>query len=364
MTANIQEHWHQLSPTSQAAITPLLSRWDHFANQLRQRASEVHDQARAGIAEILAIDVLNTGAISAAFSVIESRIRSLIDKISDGEEKLSAAWDEATDSLDAHGPELVALGRIEAGLVEQSRELQRELETNSELLVIKEQATWARHLYDLAQLELAQARECAGCGAPLRVDTYWQASNVTCSHCGAVGLITPGPATGLYFQGAGIHHLAAEAAIDAWLNEQQAERWYKNLRMPTEEDLQQYLGAVQLRWDTYHNAFQHYHPNWEQTIEAATAAKLAHYTAYDQAGEQTERVRNGHIAAMVSARDVNGIGQLLASGDMDPEEAARIPYERGDYEGAAMVLTVGHRIEGAGEPLSVYVTEHMSDLAS
>ncbi len=49
---------------------------------------------------------------------------------------------------------------------------------------------------------------------------------------------------------------------------------------------------------------------------------------------------------------------------MDPVEAARAPYERGDLEGAAMVLTIGHRLEGAGEPLSIYVTKHMSDLAA
>ncbi len=356
--------WPRLSPASQSAVGPLLSRWDNFEKQIRGRSTDVYNEAGGGLDQVMGIDATNTGAISAAFTAVEARVRGLTDKVQEAEEKLSEAWDEATDDLDAEGAEQAALAQMESTLVEKSRGLQRELETQSELLAITKQADWAKRLYDLTQTELAAPRECAGCAAPLTVEVYWQAANITCAHCGAVGLVNPGPATGLYFQGAGVHHLSREAAKDQWLSEQQAEHWFKELRLPTEDDFQRYLGAAKLFWDTYHNAFQHYHPNWGQTIEAATAAKMAHYTAYEQQSERTERARNGQLVALVGSRDPNGLGQFLSGSGIDADEAARAPYERGDFDGAAFVLSIGHRIEGANDPIDEYIAERMADLAS
>jgi len=360
---NIGQLYNQLSPASQQAAGPLLQRWDGFANKIRQRAGEIQNEAVPGIDQIIAMDATNTGSVSAAFTVVETRIRGLTDKIQEAEEKLSESWDEATDDLDAEGQEQATLAQIESALVEQSRALQRELEMQGELLTIAKRADWARALYQIAQGEQAKQRECSGCAAPLNIEIVWQAANITCSHCGAVGLVTPGPATGLYFQGSGIHDLSRESAREAWINSQQGEHWYNELRLPTEDDFQRHLGAARNYWTVYHQAFAHFHPGWGQTVEAATEAKMAHFTAYEMQAERTERARNGQIVALASARDGNGLGQLLSSGSIDADEAARAPFERGDFDGAAFVLSVGHQIEGSDEPVGEYIAEHMADLA-
>ncbi len=360
---NIEQLYNQISPVSQQAVSPLLSRWDGFAQKIRERAGEIQAEATPGLDQIVALDPTNTGPISAAFSAVESRIRSLTDKIQEAEEKLSESWDEATDDLDIEGQELASLARIESALVEQSRALQRELEMQNELLTIVKRADWARALYQIAQSEQAKQRECSQCAAPLNIEMVWQACNVTCAHCGAVGMVSPGPATGMYFQGSGIHDLARESAREAWIGSQHAEHWFKELRLPTEDDFQRYLGSARDFWTDYHNACAHYHPGWGQTIEAATEAKMAHYTAYEQATERSERARNGQIVSLSAARDRNGLGQLLSSGSIDADEAARAPFERGDFDGAALIFGIGHQLEGSDEPLAEYIGERMADLA-
>jgi hypothetical protein len=265
-----------LGPKGTRAVGALVDRWNSFVGKLNGRCQEILAEADAGMAQIIAMDPTNSGAISAATTGVGSRLQALGSKVSEAEEKLSSEWDEAVDDADLEDGELDAANAAWTALVEESRALQRDLDRKKELFEIASGATWARTLFPLAQAEVARPRQCSQCGAAIAPTIAYAACNVACSHCGAVSSLEVGPATGLYYEG-GVHHLAREHARDAWLAQNDAEHWLHDLREPTDADQARFLAAAQTYWHTYYTAFAHFHPGMNRSIDEAVAAKMAHY---------------------------------------------------------------------------------------
>lgn len=264
-----------LEPHAYETLEPIRQRWARFVVRLRGRIQEVMREADPGVAQIIAIDPLNTGAISAALSAVGGRLRGLGDKVQEAEASLSAEWDVAVDAADLHG---AAAGAAWNELVDQSRALQAEIARTAELFEVAQQAAWARALYPLAEREVIRRRECGHCGAGIQAPIVHQAANVTCVHCGAVSTLEVGVATGIYFS-SGVHALCREAACQAWIAQDDAERWYRSLRHPAAEERGRYLDAVRAYWSAYYSHYARLHPGFLilQSIEQAVEGRMAHY---------------------------------------------------------------------------------------
>lgn len=256
-------------------LAPLASfqqRWVAFAGKLRNRLREVMAEAEAGVHQVIAVDPLNTNAFATAQSAVTSRLLGLGERIQEAETKLGQEWDAAVDANDLAGAEAgAAWNRI----VGESRGLQREVAHTKDWFEIASGAAWGRALYPLVEAEVRRPRQCARCGAAIAAASVHQASNVTCGHCGTVSTLDVGPAAGAYFSGA-IHHLAREAVRDHWAAQADADRWWRDLRDPTQADRARYLDVHRAFWTAYYAVYDQLHPGLRetQTIAQAAAAKM------------------------------------------------------------------------------------------
>lgn len=351
----------QLGNAARGTVAPLLARWEGFCNKVWERFSAVAAEAEPGIDQVIAVDPLNSNAVSAALSVLEARLRGLSDKVQEAESKVSDEWGEAIDDLEVTRAEQTVLRRLSAQIISQSRQLQRQIGWQGELLAIKKGADWARALYAVAQREWSE-RQCANCGGPIQLPFVHAASSVTCTHCNAVSSVLPGPATGLYFQGIGVHNLAREAVKDAWLNEKQGETWLNGLRHPTEEDRERFLVAARAHWVAHYQVVQKLDPGFGATPEQAAEDKMRHYTAWDHQSDVNRLRAFGDLIRRARARDINGCAQLIQQAGLDPEEAVEAVHERGDRDGTSMLLEVEYRLGEVDEAKQAWVAQRLAEM--
>ncbi len=353
---------NDLSGEARGAAAPLVERWNGFRAKVSQRADDVVAEGDAGLDEVIAADPLNPNSISAAFSALDSRFHGLGDKVSGAEEKIESEWDEACDDFDDEGDQRI-LRRLWSGIVSESRALQRDIERKKELISIKKNADWARVLGQLAEKEWGQPRACGECDAHITVPIVHAASSVTCGHCNAVNSIEVGMATGLYFQGNGIHSLASEVSQTEWLAESQAEHDFNELRHPTSADRQRYHDTARARWTAYYTSFKSLHPGHEPTLEQAVDAKLSHYTAWDFKSENRERDFFGDIIGLARAGDRDGLINAIQAGqDVDLDDCVCAVHERGDREGATLLLDVQYQLDDEDEPKQEWIAEKLDEL--
>jgi hypothetical protein len=222
-------------------------------------------------------------------------------------------------------------------------------------------ANWARTLQKMSAEELKRPRQCPSCGAAMNVEIKHAASTVTCPHCGSANELEVGPATGLFYQGLGVHALSHEAAWKLWLAQHDAERAFHFFRHPTDADRQAYLNAAKAYWAAYYQVTHKVHPDPNLTVEKGVEAKLAHYQAYDQPQEQQERAYFGKLVQLAKARDRKGLEAHMQAGS-DLDACAEAIHEHGDREGATLALQIQHRLADESDDLNDWVGEKLREL--
>lgn len=353
----------QMGAEARSAAQPVVDRWTAFATKVGARVDAVFAEATAGIDELIGINPVDAAALGTAFGGVESRLKELEMKVEHSADKLSEAWDEATDDLEVSDGDSVLLRRTWTWIVNDSRRLSREIEQRRELWAMSKNADWARALYRVAESEWARTHSCAQCGAGLEVAIRHAASNVTCPHCGAVNEIAVGPASGLYYQGNGVHSLASEAASQHWLSEWQHEHWFNQLRHPTEADRERYLAAARNRWLAYYHSYAQLHPGFNRTVDEAADAKMAHYTAWAFASETSQRQLVGTVVGLAAARDRQGlIDCIRGARGADLDDLACAVHERGDRDGAALMLDIQYELDGEDEARAPWIQDKLAEL--
>jgi hypothetical protein len=356
----------QLSPPVQAAMSPLVQRWETYVQKVSGRVEEILVEGDQGITEILQMNPQDPGPVSAAFTAVESRFRGITDKVDSAREKIEEDWEETVENLGLEDPaQERTLRMMWNAILQQSDAFKYEIFKKSAALRIRKMAEWSKALYQTAMQEYQQPRHCPSCGAQIEVAIRYQASNVTCPFCNAVNTIEVGPATGLYFQGAGVHSLAEEENIQQYMAWLDTERWYNDLRNPTAQDRERMLGAARTYWTAYYTTMKRLHPGFQEDIAAAVSAKLAHYDAYDRKADQGERSVYGNIVELAASRDQNRLWQYLQSlpeSQLDMDDAVRAVYEHGDRDGAVLLMRMQHRMENEEEPIDSYIKEKLADL--
>jgi hypothetical protein len=246
-------------------MSPGLERWQAFTAKVKGRMDEVLAEADAGFDEVMEIDVIDPAAMSGASSAFEARVRGIVKKVEEAWEKLEPEIDEAARDR----------------LADEARQLAWEMEHQAKVLIARKEARAARMLGERARLEMAEARQCPKCGGDLAVTIKHTASSVTCKFCRAVTSVVPGMATGMYYQGAAMHQLGHDAAIEQWVAMEREERRYQDKREPSAADLQRYEDATVAYWRRYCDTIGKLHPDWDTaTVEAQFRGKMGHFYAW------------------------------------------------------------------------------------
>jgi hypothetical protein len=355
-----------LSPHLQAEIRPMVERWQAFAPKLWARVEDVVAEANAGLDALIAQHATDYGPMGTAFGTLDARFRTLSDKVNEGGSKLEETiWEIMfRDGISPQDGQL--LNQLHTAANRETEELRERVETRARQLQIDKSAAWARRLYELAMADLANPTPCTQCGGQLGVATFWQASNVTCSHCGAVNAHAPSAATYAYF-GQGIHALAEHASSEAQQHEYRMKKVLDGFRHPTAYDHWQWMEATKHYWTSYYQHPQNLHPGFAATfgsIEAAVAAKLKHYTQYERPQEAQARDFLGHI--LDAARNGNEAGarqmaQQMPEG-LDIGDCAEAAMERHDHNACALLLGIQYEMEDESDPRQAWIAEQLREL--
>lgn len=163
-------------------MTAAAERWHTFLSKVRTRLQEVVTEADAGLDELVATEVLDSGPVSAALNEVKARLWALREKIEVSWRTLSSDMVEAEHELE-----------------EQGRSLAQQILTEVEALETRTRQKVRTRLKELSSQERAtRVLQCSGCRGPLpEPKVVHRVENVTCAHCGAVNTIRPGMATAL-----------------------------------------------------------------------------------------------------------------------------------------------------------------------
>ena len=353
-----------LSPNLQSQVHQLQERWQRFAAHVKGRVEEVIAEANAGIDQLIAEHAFDHGPMGAAFSALQARFNGIDNRIDKGWEDCEAAFEAVRDLDDLPERDLMWLNRIWSEWSRQHRQLRHETDLHYQLLETRKNADWARRLRELAQREIEKGVSCTQCGGQVVPEVYWEASNVTCSHCQAVNSVKPGTAAALMYQGLGAHALSHEAALNEWVEEQNAKQRYDELRHPTAYDHWLWLQAAHAYYTRYYQTMHHIHPGTPETVEQGVTNKLKHYTAYDPPLEQQKRELMGRLLEAAYNKDEGTMRQLVQQlpHGVDLEECAWSLMEHGSPEGAEIMTNIRYDAEGETDPRRGWVQEQLREL--
>ena len=356
----------QLSPEIQQIAAPLVQRYETYFQKLGARVQEVEAEGDAGLTEIIGMNVLDQGAISGAFSTLQTRFQNLGSKISNAMEKIEEDWEEKVEDLDLDDEaQERALRMMWNTMLKGADAMDRDIEKRSNILRIRKAAEWTRAIYPIAQQEWEKTRNCSECGSEFKPPLIYQSSNYNCPYCNAVNMIEVGPATGLYFQGLGVHSLAEETTMQHWIVMFDAENAYNDLRNPTDQDRQNYLNAVRNYWTAYYTEFKRLHPGFAEEIPNAVEAKMKHYDVGETKVDEKERGVLGNLVQLAASRNEQQLWQYITSvpeDDLDLDDAVRAAYEHGDRDGAILLLKMKHAYEKEDTPLNEFIREELEYL--
>lgn len=370
----------KISNKARKSVEPLIERWQKFARKVTARSAEVKAEAEAGLDEIIGMNPLDPNPISSAFSSVEARFRGLSTKADQAVEKLEEEWDEAADDLDLKEKERERVSRLWSQLLREKDRLCMKLEQDGHQVEATKGSDWARKLYDLAQQEMAKPVNCPSCGAPLEARARYATASEKCPHCGSVNEIAVGMATGYYFQGMGVHNLSQEAALPQWTAMQEAEHEFNELRHPSSEDKQKYLGAVRAHWTTYYETFTKLNPAHPRSVQESVNDKLAHYTTtvWDGGADQAEQSAVSAALQLVASGNEKGVYEFLKKNtQLDIDDLVVAVHERGDRKGAKFLLALEYELEknmviititpqgvtiGSNEPFEKWRKERLHEL--
>ncbi len=350
----------QLSPPLRARTTVVLEKWQGFLVKVGARVDEAVAEADVGLDELIAAHSTDPGPLGAAFSALQARFRGLQTKVSEAWEKIDGELDAVRD--DAEGNDAALLSRLWAQLSRSRRDWLFDLDLRYERLTIRKEADLARALYQQSERERGEPVNCHHCGAPLRVETWWQSSNVVCSSCKVVNSVSPGPGIAYFYGGNGAHALVRERSQDWVYAQLHAERAYKALRVPTEEDFQRYVGAVRAMYTAYYQTMAALNPAFSGDPNALIEAKMSHYAHYDSGADKKARAANGVMLQLAMAGDRVGLGAHLRAEKLDLGECLYAAAER-EQEGAIdALLELQYAADGDGEPKGAWLAERRREL--
>jgi hypothetical protein len=243
----------------------------------------------------------------------------------------------------------------------------REIERETERIIMKGEADGARALQAVALAEIATFVPCQQCGAQLdRTNLPWhQAINVTCPSCKAITTATPGTAAQTFAMGAGAVFLAREAAWPQWVAMQDAETLWRRIRHKTLDDLAHWEAANRTYWQAYADAMGRVHPGWTpQHIANEVTGKMSWFVESTGKDDRTVREQNGVGIGAVASGDPNRVVAWLQQ-QRDPKDAAELliaaALERGWGQHAPWIAQIAQPIVARAEP--AWATETVDDAA-
>lgn len=359
----------ELKPHLQQKVQPTVQRWEAFVAKVNQRVSDVMEEAQTGLDQLIASHATDAGPMGTALTAVQSRFRGIDDKVDTAweqvEELLEEPLEEILDDDDLAQEDFDAV----YGLQEQLRlgydGLREHIETQYAWLEMRNQAAWARKLYEIVHEEAGRGLNCSQCGGAIENATFWQASNVTCPHCQSVNSVQPGMAAGLFYQGIGMHALSHEQAWNEWLAEQAAKKYYDDRRNQTAGDHARWLDAARAYWTRYYETTRSMNPGFTQEVAEAVQNRIAQYTSFEPPLSGIQREFFENVCVTAAKRDAAALEALL--GDMpsgvDLDECATCLVEHGDRDGAVMVLDYRYRAEDEDEPKARWIRDQLKEIA-
>jgi rubrerythrin len=252
-----------------------IERWNAFSGKVAQRSKDIMEEADEGVDEIIEMNPVDSGPISAALNAVKSRFLSLGSKVDSALEKIEREWDETFDNMKLKGKEEKALRKLWDQVYKEKEKLRHKIEFAGEQTEVKKGADWARVLLKLAQHEAKKPINCPQCGGVFENKLRWATVNEQCPNCDSVNEIFQSTASGLFFSGLGIHSLAQEASFTLWKAMEKEEERFHN--KGTKKD---HEAAVVAYWTSYYEFTKDNHPGFNKTVEEMVDAKLAHYRSY------------------------------------------------------------------------------------
>lgn len=305
------------------ALGPLTTRWTTFLDKVRARVKEIEGEATAACAEVNATDVVDGTGLSGVSSALEARLLALRQKVDDSWDTI----DGEADKLDLDDSRSVGYWRGQMLALRSA--FTRQMENETERIIMKGEADAARGLHAAALAEIAVAVPCQHCGAQLdRRNTAWhQAVNLACPHCKAITTATPGTTAQMFTMGMGAISLAREIAWPQWLAMQDAEVQWHKLRHKTLDDLARWEGANRAYWQAYADAMGRLHPGWTpQHVANEVTGKMSQFMEYTAKDDRTVRENNQAGIAAVASGDPNRLAHWLTA-QPDREDAAQMLIE-------------------------------------
>jgi predicted RNA-binding Zn-ribbon protein involved in translation (DUF1610 family) len=280
------------------ALAPLATRWTTFLDKVRGRVREINNEAVAAYAEVLSVEAVDGTAVSGVSSALKARLLALRAKVDDSWSTI----DGEIDKIDLDDARVV--GRFRGQMLTLKAAFARELERETERMIMQGEADSGRALQAVAMQEIAVAVPCQHCGAPIdRRNTPWhQAVNLTCPNCKAITTATPGTAAQSFAMGAGAMFLAREIAWPYWCAMQDAEAAWHKLRHKTLDDLARWEGANRAYWQAFASAMGTLHPGWTaKHVADEVTGKMSWFLQTTSADDRTVREQNGFgIGAVAS----------------------------------------------------------------
>lgn len=358
----------RLDPALQQRVGPILERWQGFVTKVDARLAAVLAEAQTGLDALIAQATTDANALGTALQAVQSRFHGIDRKVDEAWDKISEELDAIRDEVDDDDDrtddaddvlyELYYAARKQAG------DLREKVDMQWNWLEMRKQADWARALYAQVQAEAQQPVSCSQCGAPVERSVWWQASNVTCPHCGAVSTVDPGTATAMFYAGIGGHAMAHEQAWNDWMAEQTAKTQLDGFRHASASDHANWLNAARAYWTRYYQVTAQYNPGFTQPVAEAVEARIAQYVAHEPAVEQIhrdffERLCQG--AAQQNPAALQPILSALPNG-VDLDDCAECLVEHGFRAGAVTVLERLYVEDEEDDPKDAWIREKMADI--
>lgn len=350
----------QLSPALKTRTAAVIQKWEGFLGKVGARVDEAVQEADVGLNEIIAAHTTDPGPLGAAFSALQARFRGLQTKVTEAWEKIDGELDAIRN--DAEGKDIEFMSRIWSQMSKSHRDWRYDIDLKYERLTIQKEADLARALQQQGEQEKATMVKCHHCGAPLKVDTWWQASNVTCGACKAVNSVSPGPGIVYFYMGNGAHALVRERTQDAVFAHMHAERAYKALRIPTESDYQRYIAAARAMYAAYYQTMAATNPAFSADVNEQIEAKMSHYSHYDSGSDKKARAANERMLQLAIAGDRAGLAAHVAASKLDLGECLYAAAERGQAGARDVLLELQYAADGDGDPKGPWLAEQKREL--
>ena len=351
----------QLSPALRTRTAAVIQKWEGFLAKVGTRVDETVVEADVGLNEIIAAHCTDPGPLGAAFSALQARFRGLQNKVSEAWEKIDGELDAIRN--EAEGQDLATMSKIWSQMSKSSRDWRHDIDLRYEVLVIQKEADLARALYQQGEREKSTPVNCHHCGAPLKVDTWWESSNVACGACNAVNSVSPGPGITYFYLGNGAHALVREMTRDSIVAHTHAEREYKALRIPTEHDYQRYIATARAMYAAYYQTMAANNPAFRHDVNQQIEAKMLHYSHYDSGSDKKARASNGKTLQLAIAGDRAGLAAHVEADKLDLGECLYAAAERGQAGAIDLLLELQYAAEGDGESKGPWLAEKKHELA-